>query len=879
MRWWSELKYLVRKLNRRRADQELEEEILAHLEMETREKVNAGLSHEEARYAARRAFGSVALTKEESRVVWGFGTAETFWRDLRYGLRMLAKSPGFTAAAVLTLALGIGANTAMFSAIYSVLLRPLPFKDSDRLVLVSEYRPGNVAKTGSPLSRYRTRAAENVVFEETGGYWNVSGGNGLVFGGGGPAERLQFSVVTNSFFSILGARPASGRIFSQEEEATGGSKVFVASDALWHRLLGGDPHAVGKSFRLDGQPYLLIGILPPDFRFPGTCDVWLPVGSLGVWPLNDRVSHQFWMLGRLRPGVTLAQAQADMDLIQQRLWQAYPITDANWHVNVRPLLEEFVGDVRTSMWVLFGAVGFVLLIACTNVINLLLARAITREKEFAVRAALGATRTRLLRQTLTETLLIVSAGAAIALVLSKLAVGGIIMLSAGSIPRFEQPRLSAAGFSFSAALTLLTTLLVGVAPGLHASRPASFEAFQEGQRSGFVSRRSAQLRNGFVIAEIALTLFLLSGAGLMLRSYQQIRKVNPGFHSEHLLSVKIALPDALYPRAEQRASFLRQLLQKLNSTPEIQVAAATDRLPLSGERNWGGVNIVGRPALDSAHAPSVEWRGVSANYFRALGIPLVRGREFTDDDVAEGRRVAVINQEMANQLWPGADPVGQRIVSVYRPGEWSEIVGVVGDVKDFALDAQSPPEMYSPYRWWSTMSLALRGTGDSENLVPVVRSQVAELDKEVSVYDVARMDELVNHSIARRRFELFLLALFASAAVVLAAVGVYGLLAFTVNRRTHEIGLRIALGAHPRNVLALVMSQGMKLVIVGIGIGIAASLLFMSLMRGLLYRVSPVDPLTLGAVTVLLVSVGVLACIIPARRAARVDPMVALRCE
>ena len=804
---------------------------------------------------------------------------EDFYSDARYGLRQLRSNPLLTTVCVLTLALGIGANTAVFSAIYLVLLRPLPFKDADRLVLVTEYNPGNVAKTGSPLLRYQTRAAQNTVFEETAAYWDVSGGNGLVFGGAGSAERLQFSVVTNSFFSILGEHPSMGRSFSQSDELPGGGKVFLASDALWHRLLGGDLQAIGKTYRLDGEPYTLIGVLPPDFHFPSACDVWLPIGMLGTWPLQDRVSHQFWMLGRLRPEATLARAQAELNGIQEQLARAFPTTDANWHVHVQPLLEEFVGNVRISLWVLFGAVGFVLLIACTNVINLLLARAVAREKEFAIRAALGSARQRLVRQALTETFLVVAGGTALALVLAKVGLSAIVALSAGSIPRFEQPHLSGMVFSFSVALALLTTLLVGVAPGLHAVDCNSSESLQVGHRSGSASRRTTTLRNALVVCEISLTLLLLSGACLMLRSFQQLREVDPGFLPEHLVTVKIALPDALYPKTEQRAAFLHELLRSLNSTPGVQLAAASDRLPLSGEGNWGGINVLGRPVLDSAHAPSVEGRGVSANYFSAMGIPLLRGRVFTEDEVAEGRHVAVINKMMADQFWPGADAIGQRVVSPYHPENVSEIIGVVGNVKDFALDAQAPPEMYSPYGWWNTMNLVLRGSSDSASLVSAVHSEVAALDKEVPVYEVKRMEDLVSHSMERQRFELVLLALFAMVALLLAAVGVYGLLAFVVNRRTHEIGLRIALGAHPRNVLALVMTQGMKLVLFGLGTGVVSSLMLMRLMSGLLYRVSSTDPLSLGAVTVLLAIIGALACFMPARRAMRVDPMTALRCE
>lgn len=799
--------------------------------------------------------------------------------DLRFGLRQLWRNPVVSLVCILTLALGIGANAAIFSAVYAVLLRPLSFKSSDRLVLVNEYNP-NVAKTGSPYARYQTRASQNTVFEETGGYWEVSGGDGIVFGTNASAERLQFSIVTNTLFSILGVQPSLGRTFTPSESVPGASaKVFLASNSLWHVQLGGDPQALGKTYHLDGEPYTLIGVLPSDFHFPGACDIWLPMGVLGARLPEDRVSHQFWMIGRLRKGFTATEAQAQLNGIQHQLARAYPNTDENWGVAVKPLLDEFVGSVRTSLWVLLAAVSLVLLIACANVITLLLARALAREKEFAIRGALGAGRTRLLRQSLTESLFMVCAGTVLALLLAKAALGVIVALSGGSIPRFEQPQIPGPVLAFAAFLAFASTLLVGIAPGLHASRASFLESLQPGQRTGAVTRRGAGLRSILVISQVALTLLLLSGAGLMLRSFAELRKVDPGFRAENLLTLKIALPDALYSKADQRAGFLRELLQRLNTTPGIQMAAATDRLPFSGEGNWGGINIVGRPLLDSAHAPSVEGRAVSANYFRTLGIPLLHGREFTETDVVAGHHVAVINQVMANQFWPGGDPIGQRLVSPYHPEIANEIVGVVGNVKDFALDAQSPPEMYTPYNWWNTMDLVVRGSADSASLVSAVRSQVAALDRQVPVYDVTPLENLVSHSIARPRFELLLLALFASLALVLAAVGIYGLLAFTVNRRTHEIGVRMALGARPGEVLALILSQGMKLVLLGLAAGLVASFALTRLMNSLLFHVRAFDPLSLGVVTFLLAAIAALACLLPARRAMRLDPMVALRIE
>jgi putative ABC transport system permease protein len=802
-------------------------------------------------------------------------------QDFLYAFRLLRKSPGFALAAVLTLGLGIGANTAVFSVIYWVLLRPLPFPHSDRLVLISEYSPGNVAKTGSPLLRFQARAAQNSVFQQSAAYWDVSGGNGLVFGAGGAAERLRFSIVTSGFFPILGARPAIGRGFLPAEDQPGsGAKVFLASDAAWRGLLGGDRAALGKTYLLDSEPHTLVGVLPPDFHYPQDCSLWLPTGALSARTLQDRVSHQFWILGRLRPNVPLARAQAEMDAIQRRFAEAWPSTDANWRVQVRPLLEEFVGNVRASLWILFGAVGFVLLIACTNVVNLLLARGAARAREFAVRAALGASRSRLLRQAFAETLLIAAAGAALALVLANAALRALVALSAGSIPRLEEPRLSLPAILFSATLALASAFLVGIAPGLGASSLAFADALRAGQRAGFSTRRGTRLRNLLVVCEIALTLLLLSGAGLMLRSFEQLRRVDPGFHPEHLTAVRISLPDGpLYPKAFQRAAFLRQLLESLNGAPGIEMATAADRLPLSGETNWGRLNIAGRPVLDSANAPSVEGRAVSANYFRTLGIPLLRGRAFSDDDVAAQRHVAVINREMAERFWPGGDPLGQRVVSAYHPDDSREIVGVVENIKDSSLDAQSPAEMYTPYGGWTTMNIVVRSGLNPADVMAKIRAEAARLDRGVPVYDVRRLTEIVRGSMARQRFELLLLAVFAAAALLLAAVGIYGLLAFTVSCRVQEIGLRMALGARPSGVLALVLARGMKLVALGVAAGLAASLALTRLLTTLLYDVSPADPLTLAAVSFILALAGALACWIPARRALRVDPVQALRSE
>jgi putative ABC transport system permease protein len=814
-----------------------------------------------------------------SHEAWGRRWIGDLVADTRYGVRQFWRHRAATVVCIATLAIGIGANVAMFSTVYTVLLRPLPFKDPSRLVLVSEYWPGNVAKTGSPFARYQERVARTHVFTETAAYWDVSGGNGLVFDARGSAERLQASFVTSSFFSTLGIEAARGRTFLSSEDAAGQASVFIASDALWRRQLGGDPAALGRTYRLDGQPRTLVGVMPAGFQSPPRCDVWMPVGVLGPNLALDRVSHQFWMIGRLASRVEVTQAQAELDGVQRNRADAYPTTDANWRVRAVPLLDELVGNVRTSLGVLLGAVAFVLLIACTNVTNLLLARASDRAREFSIRGALGASSLRLVRQTFTESLLLASAGTVLALALAGVALRAIATLGAGSIPRLDNPQLTAGAFAAAAAVAILTTVVVGLAPGIHASRAAISESLQASQRSGLVTRRSAALGNALVVCEVALTLVLLTGAGLMLRSLGRLQHVDPGFNPARLMTAKIALPDAAYPQPEQRAAFLRDLLERLNAAPGIEMAAAADRLPLSGETNWGGINIVGRPVLDSAHAPSVEGRAVSANYFRAVRIPLLRGREFTDGDVAAGRSVVVINQTMARQFWRGEDPIGQHITSPYRPMNVSEVVGVVGDVKDFALDADSPPEMYSPYRWWNEMNLVLRSPLDEAALLALVRRHVAALDPGVPVYNAARLGDLVNQSMGRQHFDLQLLGLFALVGLALAAVGIYGVLSGSVSRRVREIGVRMALGAVPRQALVLVVAQGMKLVVFGLGLGGLAALSLMRVVRALLFQISPADPVTFAAVAAILALVGGLACSIPGWRAMRLDPIVALRRE
>jgi putative ABC transport system permease protein len=878
MNWIYTLPLRLRSLFRReRIDCELDDELHFHIEQKTKDYLARGMTPQEARRAAFIEIGGVERRKEECRETRRVNWLQDLVQDLHYGLRMLRKSPGFTAIAVLTLALGIGANTAIFSIVDAVLLRSLPFKDADRIVDITEYQPGKVDNAGVPFPDYLVWKQQNSVFDETAAYFLTTASNDVVLGGPSSAERERYSTVTNSFFTMLGVQPALGHGFSAADEIPGGANVFLVSNALWRGLFGGDPHAIGKTYVLDGENFTLVGVMPPGFDFPKGCGVWVPTSTLGERGFHDRVSHPYHVLGRLRPGTNLSQARAQIDAIQARLAEAYPKTDAGWNVRTQPLLDEIIGNVKTSLMVLLGAVGFILLIACSNVVNLLLARASVREKEFAIRAALGAGRMRLLRQNLAECFLIVAMSVALAVEFAKWGIALTVSLTSVRLPRMESFRLNVPVLVFLSAVAALATILVGLVPALHASRQEAQGALRDGQSGGGSGRRGRRLRSGLVVSEVALALLLLCGAGLMLRSFMQLIRVNPGFQTEHLLTMKIALPSGEYPKLEQTSAYLDRLLERLRALPGVQSAAAASTLPLSGESDWGTFQIAGRAAPDWTNFSAASWRGVSVDYFRTLGIPLLRGRMFIPAD-AKNQDTLIINQAMARKFWPGADPIGQRIFNRDQRNPL-EIIGVVADTRGSGLDAEAQPEMYTLLRGFWYSFLVLRTNQEPSGIASSVREQIAALDKGVPMYQVATMDQLLNNSVAPQRFDLFLLALFAMLALCLAAVGIYGVLSFGVSQRTHEIGIRMALGAHPQDILRLIVRQGMTLVLIGLLLGIAASVALTRFMSALLFDVSASDPLTFAGVAVVLLLVTLAACYIPARRAMKVDPMVALRYE
>jgi putative ABC transport system permease protein len=812
------------------------------------------------------------------------------WKDLRYAARALRRNPGFTVAAITAMALGIGANTAIFSVMYAVLLRPLPFPHADRLALLTESRAdGRLERTGAPYPDYAAWSSRTHAFEAMAAYWNVSG-DGAVFGGSAAALhvalRVRYTIATNSFFAILGARPAIGRGFLDSEQQPGAAKVFLASNALWHRTLGGAADAIGKLYRIDGEAYTLIGVLPAAFDFPRNCDLWLPLGTLNARQLADRISHPFWALGRLRRGVPLSSAHVELAGIERQLAAAHPETAAHWRVNAIPLSDELAGNIRASLLVLFGAAVFMLLIACVNVANLLLARSAAREREFAIRCALGAGRIHLLRQALSESLLIAVCGGCAGLLLAFCGLRGLAALASGSLPTAAGFALNAPALAFALFLMAAVAIVMGLAPLVQSSNADTQEALR-GRTAGVRGRRT---RSVLVVVEVSLTVLLLIGAGLMLRTLLQLRRVDPGFRTDRLLSMKVTLPDTRYASRAQRTAFLDRALEAIRTLPGVDSVAAVNHLPMSGDHDWGSFNVVGQAALDWGHAPSAEGRSISANYFRAMGIPLLQGREF-EPGAADAAGSVIVNQAFAREYWPNQNPIGQLLMSLDEQPRTRAVVGVVGNVKHFGLDAAADPEMYTLYGWWRSMTLVVRcaavpnSVPDSapnsvpDSMVSAVRRRIAALDPEAPLYDVALAEQLVGRSIAPRRLDLLLLGIFAALALLLAVVGIYGLLAYAVGRRTREIGIRLALGARPAGILRLVIGEGMRLVLGGLAIGIVASLALTRLMQSLLYGVKPADPTTFGAVAILLATAGALACYLPARRAMKVDPLTALRVE
>jgi len=801
--------------------------------------------------------------------------------DLKFAFRQLLKNPGFTAVAVLTLALGIGANTAIFSVINAVMLRPLPFPAADRLVMIQaihqdEGRSQIWESVFDPDFKQWTE--QNQVFEHMAAYGS---GQTTLLSGGEPA-RISSAEVTIDFFSLLGVKPVVGRTFLPEEHQAGGPRAVMVSESLWRDRFGANPAVIGQGITLDGQNVTVAGILPGTFNFPPDCNVWT---SLVLDTRRNNAYHR--ALARLKPGVTLEQAQAEMDTITRRIAQTLPAAAPGKSVSLVSLHEHTVGGTRALLLVFLGAVGFVLLIACANVTNLLLARAAARQKEIQIRVALGAGRARIVRHLLTESVLLAVAGGVLGLLLAVWGLGLLIALMPPNlVPRVGEIGLDVRVLAFNFALSLLTGLVFGLVPAWQASRADANEALKEGGRSQSAGVRHRFLRQTLVAAEIAVSIVLLIGAGLMLKSFARLREVKLGFNPERTLTLNLSLPNASYPNPARIKAFYREALDRVSALPGVRATGFANAVPLGGGamRLYGDFAAEGRPESETSWASKIA---ASPDYFPALGIPLVKGRFFTDTDDDRAQAVAIINENLARRLWPNDDPLGKRIqIGIGGSSQpWLEVVGVVGDVRQDDLRAAPPGGIFVPYQQVShmffldTMTFVVRAVEEPRALAAAVRKTIQAVDPTLPVFDIHTMEELVSVKVAHPRFNTWLLGSFSAIALALTLVGIYGVVSYGVTQRTQEIGIRVALGARGEDVVKMVVSHGMRAVLIGVLCGSALAVALTRFLTAYLYSVTPTDPITFASVVVVFIGVALTACLVPALRAARVDPMEALRCE
>ncbi|HEV2387160.1 MAG TPA: ABC transporter permease [Candidatus Acidoferrales bacterium] len=878
---------------RRQRDAELEEEIRSHLEMAARERIDRGEPEGRAREAARREFGNAGLVKEITREMWGWGSLERLGHDLRYGARLLAKAPGFAAIAVFTLALGIGANTALFSIVNGVLLRPLPFPQPSQLVALDESKP-NFERGAISYANFLDWQRNNHTFSSMAVYRGFS----MTFTGGGEAEQVRTVFITSDFFRMLGVEPAIGRTFLPGEDRIGAAPVALISGGFWARRFGSSPAVLGQAIALNGRDYTVVGVVPAGFRIslfgPSGRDVYVP---LGQWQ-NNLLAHRDSALGihgvgRLKPGVTIDRARADMSAVTRALAAEYPEADKGTGATLTPLKQAIVRNVRPYLLVLLAAVGFVLLIACANVANLLLARSTGRAREFALRAALGASQGRVIRQLLTESFLLAILGGGLGLLLAWWGTGAALAVLPTALPRAEAIGIDGRVLLATAAVSLLGGILFGLAPALKSSNPDLHEALKESGRGSSGARHRTQ--SIFVVAEMAMAIVLLVAAGLMIRSLAALWSVNPGFRPDNVLTFDLSLPPSMAAASPAAIrAWLRQVDRTLLSTPGVQaVSLSWGAFPMAGDDEelfW----LEGQPKPASEN--EMDWAlryVVEPGYLQAMGIRLERGRFLRETDDEHAAPVIVVDDVFARKFFPNRDAIGQRI---HLTGEGqdrlAEIVGVVGHVKQWGLDTDDTnslrAQMYAPFMQLRDASMALvasdssvvlRSAGQGPDLLTAARAALARMSGEQTVYRPETLHQILSDSLAARRYSMTLLAAFAALALLLASIGIYGVVSYAVGRRTREIGIRVALGAHPAIVLRLVLGQGAKVAVAGVAIGLAAALGLTHAMTRLLYGVSATDPLTYAGVAILLTLVALAACYLPARRAARVDPVVALRWE
>ena len=811
------------------------------------------------------------------------------FQDLTYGMRTLRARPSFAVLAVLMLALGIGANTAIFSVVNAVLLRPLPFKDSDRLVRVWHTPP---AKSFPGMDKFSVSAAnyvdwkrENHVFEGMAIYSY----RGLTLTGVAQPQQIDASSVSQGFFETLGVPPMLGRTFSPEEDQPGRTNVVVLSYRFWQEHFGSNPDIAGHDVTMDGQNFLIAGVMPPSFRFPEFAQMWTPMG----WTDKERAvrgEHHSVVIARLKSGVGLDQAQAEMNTISRRLEELYPVDNKGWGAIVVPLQRDLASDVRPALLMLLGAVAFVLLIACANVANLALARTFSRQKEIAIRSALGASSARVLRQILTESVLLSSIGGALGLVVAYFGERFIVAYLANQLPGAVTVALDLKVLAFTACISLLTGIAAGALPALRFAKSDVNQALKEGLGRTDASSGSQVTRSVLVVAEVALSLVLLIGAGLMIRSLRQLQNVAPGFESHGVLTMTAAVARAKFPEPEQQIQFFDQVLLRIRALPGVESAGVVDDIPLDNGGSHQPIQIEGRPVVAMADQPEVDVRAISPGYMAAMHIPVLRGRDFGDQDVVGRPATVLISQSMAEHFWPGEDPIGKRLTLTFSPDHVREVVGIVGDVKLDGLDQQRPSTaLYVPLEQFSkssalgwssfSMTFVVRATVAPSSMVSAVKNAIHDVDRNMPVRDIFTMDDMVSKSLSQPRFNMFLLGVFAGVAALLAAIGIYSVLSYSVRQRVPEIGIRLALGARLGDVLRMVVFEGMKPALLGVGIGMVAALALGRVVSSLVYQVKPSDPITFAAVAILLGLIALVACLIPAYRASKVDPVVALRNE
>jgi putative ABC transport system permease protein len=804
----------------------------------------------------------------------------------------MRKNPGFIAIAVFALALGVGANTAIFSVVNAILLHPINYGNPDQLMMVWE----KSAKRGfgqipTSLPNFVDLRTDNKSLEDLGAFadsnFNLTGGD--------QPERVIGVRVTASLLSLVGIKPLRGRLFLSGEDQPQATRVLILSHHLWQRSFGANPNIVGQNVALNGDSYTVVGIMPSDFKFPPSfsatvassqyampnADLWVPLTTDAVPTARD--IRTLFMIGRLKPGVTPAAAQSEMNVIASRLQKEYPATDADMQVDVIPLRQQITGDIHLALIVLFGAVGCVLLIACANVANLLLAKASGRQKEVAIRTALGATRRRIIRQLLTEGMLLGLAGGVLGSLLAIVVLRQLVIFSPANVSIPDNIGIDWQVLAFTLLLSLFTSFIFGLAPALQASKLDLNETLKEGGRGNSGGSKQNRLRSLLVITEVALALVLLIASGLMIKSFLRLQNVNPGFNPENLITLEIQLPQNKYSDKNRQAVFQQQLVQRIAQVPGVQSAGTVDNLPFSGNESNVGLTIEGQPPLNAAERPRAFLRNVSPNYFESMGIPLRKGRTFADTDNGNAPGAAIVNETAARRLWPNEEPLGKRFKRGKADSQypWVTVVGVVGAVSHTSLEVASQPEVYLPFQQNPELNLTLvaRTRSDPKAFAGAVRREVSALDKDLPVSNIKFMDEIIGKSVAQPRVYALLLGIFAGLALILASIGIYGVMSYSVTQRTHEIGIRMALGARPRDVLKLIIKQGMVLGIAGIIIGLIVSFALTRVLASQLYGVSSTDPGTFAAISLLLMFVAVIACYIPALRATKVDPMIAVRYE